>query len=137
MIGVPWRIADGKWTVDRLARQIDPLPPTPVPFEGARLQRENITRADTAGCPSCNAIRSGQRAQVHSDPCRARIEDCLKTTPEGAERPDRRSEVLNETLAEEFERNVRRGRDLGTAAGGLAVLRELKNMPIPPDSDLR
>ena len=79
VIGVPWRIADGKWIVDRPATQIDPLPPPPVPLEGARVQRERITRTDiegfgtTAGCPSCNAIKSGRRAQAHSNFCRARI----------------------------------------------------------------
>ena len=58
------------------------------------MQRERITRTDieafgtTAGCPGCNAIRSGKRAQAHSDPCRFRNEECLTTTPEGSERPD-------------------------------------------------
>ena len=58
------------------------------------------------------AIRSDleKRAQAHSDPCCNRIEERLKTTPEGAERVDRRSEVLNEALAKEVERNVRRRR---------------------------
>ena len=31
VIGVSWRSADGKWTVDRPATQIDLLPPPPVP----------------------------------------------------------------------------------------------------------
>ena len=44
--------------------------------------------------------------------------------------------MLNEALAEEVERNVRRGEELGSAAGELAVPRALKNMPIPSDSDL-
>ena len=35
VIGVPWRVVDGKWTVDRSATQIDPLPPPTVPYEGA------------------------------------------------------------------------------------------------------
>ena len=102
VVGVPWRIADGKWTVDRPATQIDFLPPPPVPFAGARVQRERITRTvieafrTTAGCPGCNAIRCANRSQADSDPCRARIEECPKTTPEGAERLDRGSEVLNE-----------------------------------------
>ena len=114
VIGVPWRVADGKWTVDRPVTRMDFLPPPPVPFEGVRVQRERITRTDietfgtAAGCPGCNAIRSGKRAHAHSDPCRVRIEECLKTTPEGAERLDPRSEVLNEALAKEVERNVRR-----------------------------
>ena len=101
---------NGLWTGQR--HKIDPLPPAPVPFEGARVQRERITRTDiegfgtTAGCPGCNAIKSGQQAQAHSDLCRARIEECLKTTLEGAECPDRRSEVLNEALAKAVERNV-------------------------------
>ena len=66
LIGVPWRIADGKWTVDRSVTQFDPLPPPPVPFEVARVQRERIARTDietfgtVAGCPVCNAIRSGK-----------------------------------------------------------------------------
>ena len=92
VIGVPRKMIDGKWTVDRPATQIDPLPPPLVPFEGARVQRERITRTDieafgtTAGCQGCNAIRSGKRAQAHSDPCRVRLGECLKTTPEGSER---------------------------------------------------
>ena len=128
VIGVPWTIADGKWTTDSPATKLDPLPPPPVPFEGARVQREIITRTDietfgtTAGCPGCNAIRSGKRAQVHSDSCRVRIEECLKTTPEGAERPDRRSEVLNEALAKEVERNIRR-EEIESTEGELAAPR--------------
>ena len=92
VIGVLWRSVDGKWIVDRPATQIDPLPPPPVPFEGARVPRERITKTDieafgtTAGCPGCNTIRSGKRAQAHSEPCRVRIEECLKTTPGGSER---------------------------------------------------
>ena len=52
------------------------------------MQRERISRADieafgtTAGCPGWNAIRT--------------------------ERLDRRREVLNEAIAKEVERNVRR-----------------------------
>ena len=117
VIGVPWRIVDGKWTGPTI--QIDPLPPPPVTFEGARVQRERITRAcvgafgTTAGCPGCNAIRSGKRAQAHSDPCFVRIEERLTMTPEGTERLDRRSEVLNEALAREVERNVRRREEAG------------------------
>ena len=63
-IGVPWKLVDGKRTVDRPATPIDPLPPPPVPFDGARVQRERITRTDieafgtTAGWPGlqCDQI---------------------------------------------------------------------------------
>ena len=87
------------------------------------MQRERITRTDietdieafqtTAGCPGCNTIRSGKRAQAHSDLCRVWIEECLKTTPDGSERLDRRSEVLNEALTKEVEGNVRRREEIG------------------------
>ena len=90
------------------------------------VRRMNITRTDmeafgtTAGCPGCNATRSGHRAQAHSDPCRVRIEECLKTTREGSERLDRRSELLNEALAKEVERIVRRREEIGSTAGDVA-----------------
>ena len=50
-----------------------------------------------------------------------RIEECLKTTPEGAVCLDRRSELLNEALAKEAERNVRRREEVGNTAGELAA----------------
>ena len=44
---------------------------------------------------------------------------------------------MNEALAKDVERNVRRREEAGSAAGDLAVPQELKDMPIPPDSDPR
>ena len=79
------------------------------------LQRDHISTAST----------------THSDPCRVRIEERLKMTPEGSERLDRRSEAH----AKEVERNVRRREEVGSAAGELAVPREPKDLPIPLDSD--
>ena len=46
VIGVPWWMTDGKWTVDRPEAQVDPIPIPPLPFEGARVQRERITKQD-------------------------------------------------------------------------------------------
>ena len=118
--------------------QIDPLPPPQVPFEGARVQRENHHRADieafgtTAGC--LGFLRSDLESEL-KPPCRVRIEERLRMTPEGAERLDRRSEVLRKALAKEVERNIRRRAETGSAAGEMAVPRESKDAPIPPDSD--
>ena len=56
-------------------------------------------------------------------------------TPEGAERLDRRSEVLNEALAKEVETDVRRREEAWSAGGEWAVPREPKNLPISLDSD--
>ena len=55
----------------------------------------------------CNQ-RQQQRAQAYSDRYRARLEGCLRTTPQGAERLDRRSEVINEALIEEVQRGEQR-----------------------------
>ena len=125
VIGVPWRMTDGKWTVDRSAVRVDPIPIPPLPFEGVRIQRERITKQDinefgaTIGCPGCNAIRDNKRAQAHSDRCRMRIEERLRTTPQGAERLDRRGEVINESLVEEVRREEqKRRRSDRTAAAG-------------------
>ena len=68
VIGVPWRMTDGKWTVDRPEVRVDPIPIPPFPFEGARIQRERITKQDidefgaTIGCPGCNAIKDKQKS---------------------------------------------------------------------------
>ena len=96
-----------------------------------------ITKTDikafctTAGCPVCNAIRSGKRAQAHADPCRVRIEESLKTTPEDAECLDRRREVLNEAIAKEVERNVTRREEVGNTEGELAAPQDFERGPDP------
>ena len=69
-------MTDGRWTVDRPEAQVDLFPLPPLPFEGARVQRERITKqdinefGDTIGCPGYNAIGDNKRAQAHSDRCR-------------------------------------------------------------------
>ena len=114
VMGVPWRMTDGKWTVDRTEVRVDPIPILPLPFEGVRIQRARITKQDidefgaTIGCPGYSAIKDNRRAQAHSDRCRTRIEECLRIILQGAERLDRRSEVINEALAEELQRGEQR-----------------------------
>ena len=111
VIGVLWRLTDGRC----------PIPIPPLPLAGARIQRERITKQDidelgaSVGCPGCTAIKDNKGAQTHSDRCRARIEECLRVTPEGAERLDRRSEVIDEALAEEQQRDEQR-KERGTTA---------------------
>ena len=124
VIGVPWRMTDEMWTVDRPEVRVDPIPILPLPFEGARIQRERITKQDinefgtTIGCPGCNAIKDNKRAQAHSDRCRTRIKECVRTTPHGPERLDRRNEAITEALAEEVRRGEQRKKisDRATAA---------------------
>ena len=55
--------------------------------------------------PGCNGIKDRKLAQAHSDGGRIQLEECHKITPQGAERWNRRGEVLNEALAEELQRD--------------------------------
>ena len=48
VIGVPWRLGDGRQTVDRFDVRVDPVPLPPMPLEGAKVQRERITQAHGA-----------------------------------------------------------------------------------------
>ena len=52
--------------------------------------------------------KTSKRAQAHLDCCRVRIEECLRITPHGTERLDRRSEVFNEALAVVIQRGEQR-----------------------------
>ena len=145
VIGVPWRMTDGRWTVDRPEAQVDPIPIPPLPFEGARIQRERITKQDidevgaTIGCPGCNAIKDNKRAQAHSDRCRIRIEACLRTTPRGAERLDRRNEVINEALAEDVRRGEQRKKRSDRATVAVpkteSAAPEPRETPIEPEAN--
>ena len=146
MIGVPWRMTDGRWTVDRPEIQVDPIPMPSVPFDGARVPRERITKQDidefgaTIGCPGCNSIRDNKRRQEHSERCRRRIEESLRKTPHGAERLERREEVINEALAEEVRRRELKKKEadgVATAASGItaeSAPAEWRENPIEPRS---
>ena len=81
--------------MDRPQVRVDPFPIPPLRHARARIQRRRITDAIV--------IKDNNRAQTHS--CRVQIEECLKVTPQGAERLDRRSEMISEALAEEVRRN--------------------------------
>ena len=69
VIGALWRKTDGRWTVDGREIRVDPTSIPPMPFEGARILRERMTKQDvddfgaTVGCPSCNAIKDNKREQ--------------------------------------------------------------------------
>ena len=44
VIGVPWRLTDGRWTVDRPEIRVDPIPNPPLPFEGTRIHKAELPR---------------------------------------------------------------------------------------------
>ena len=57
-VRVPWGRTDGRWAVVRIEVRVDPVP-TPMSFDGLRVQRDRITKQDieahgaTLGCPGC------------------------------------------------------------------------------------
>ena len=110
VIGVPWRMTDGQWTDQKFES---------TPFQALRCRlmehesrgRESPSETLMSSEPRSDAqvaMKDNKRAQAHSDRCRTRIEECLRTTPHGAERLDRRNEVINEALAEEVRRGEQR-----------------------------
>ena len=111
----------GQWTDQKLEW---------TPFQSLRCRsrehesrgRESPRKTSMSSEPrsdakACNAIKDNKRAQAHSDRCRLRIEECLRNTPHGAERLDRRNEVINEALADE----VRRGEQRKNRSDGTTV----------------
>ena len=117
---------------------------TPVREDFQRIMGlPQITKQDidecgaTIGCPGCNAIKDNKRAQAHADRCRTRIEECLRTAPHGAERLDRRNEVINEEI-QRGEQRKKRSSIVTTAAipapepAALAA-QDLREDPIEPD----
>ena len=75
--------------------------------EGKNHQARHRRIRSHCGCPGCNAIKDRKRAQAHSDRCRMQIEEIPRIAPQGAEIIDRISEVINEALAEELQRDDR------------------------------
>ena len=70
--------------------------------------------------------------KAHSDRCRTRIEECFRTTPHGAERLDRRNEVINEALAEEVRRGEERKKRSDSATAEVPET-ESREDPIEPE----
>ena len=86
------------------------------------------------------AIRDNKRSQAHADRCRVRIEECPRIIPHGAERLDRRNEVIFEALVEEVQRGEQRKErsDNTTAAipepePAASAAQDLRESPIEPD----
>ena len=78
-----------------------------------------------------------KKAQAHSAPCRKRIEERLGTTPHGAVRLDRRSEVINEALAEDVRREEQRKKRPAAIleTTGSTVVSEPREEPIEQDTN--
>ena len=111
---VPWDMAEGVQSDPIGAgRSLDepraPPPPPPLVDEPPAMRRFRINKEDivkfgtTANCPGCTAIRWGKRQQGHSEACRARIEEQLSKTKEGAERIEKRKHAIDETIVKYME----------------------------------
>ena len=66
VIGVPWRLTNGRWTVDKPDVRPDPIPIPPLPFAGARIQWERNAKHDvdeigaTVGVQVATRSRTGK-----------------------------------------------------------------------------
>ena len=111
VIGVLWRMTDGKWTVDRLEAREDPIPILPLPFEGASVQRERITKQDIErSSEPLSDVKVATRSKTtrghrHNQiVARNELKDAFESLHNGQKAWDRRNEVINEALAEEVRR---------------------------------
>ena len=108
-------MTDGEWTVDRAEVRVDPVPNPSVAIlrEHKSTGKESPSQTLTNSEPRLDAqVAMQSRTTKGHKPLtsaeRESMNECLKTTPHGAERLDRRDEVINETLAEEVQRGEQR-----------------------------
>lgn len=68
----------------------------PGVFEGEKIHRmlirmgDFLTHSYTEGCPRCQSALAGTSRQGHSEKYRARMEEAVKSSVEGAARPQAR-----------------------------------------------
>ena len=91
----------------------DQLPKPVVPSDGEpRRRRVYLQKQDfhkygfTSDCPGCKAIINGGESRPHTETCRSRMEESLKTSDEGKVKMSRAKERLDEQMARIVERNV-------------------------------
>ena len=101
----------------------------PLPFEGARIHRERITKQDIEK----GTFRSLQRERELKD---------ASESLQGAIMLDRKNEVVNEALAEEVRTAAQRRRRIDDAAATVPqpgattpAARDPKESPVEPDPD--
>ncbi len=125
----PWRRNDRSSTTGTPVNiDMGPSVPQPVPeVPPPRVLRLRIRKQDlirhgaTDRCPGCRATMHGQYTAAHTEACRRRLEEAIKSTPEGADRFQRRQDAANERVAEEIRKGDKRRGDEqegGTDAGG-------------------
>ena len=83
VIGMLWSLTDGMWPVYKLLSSCRSKSHPVI----ATCRSQTRMSSEPLGCPRC-------KAQAHSDRLRVHIGECLRVTPQGEERLDRRSEVM-------------------------------------------
>ena len=152
VIGVPWRMTDGSWTVDRPEVRVDPIRSLRCrsrehAFRGrespSRTLKSSEPRSDAKVAMPSKTTKEHRHTQIDAG---SELKNASGNTPHGAERLDRRDEVINVVLAEEVRRGEQRKKrsngataavpETGSAApepmtGSAAP--ELREDPIEPD----
>lgn len=65
-----------------------------------------VTYGFTEGCPGCQAMLSGTPRQGHDELCRRRMEEAIRTSPEGQVHACRQQERENGDIADSIARNI-------------------------------
>ena len=108
VIGVPWR-------VDRPEVRGDSNPIPPLPFAGAQVLRERVTKQDIDECRAtivdaqvAMQSRTSNGRKPTQIAAQSESKNASRITPPGAESLDRRNAVVNEALAKEVQRGEQR-----------------------------
>ena len=117
IVGTPWA-PDGrgedkpigvKISLPEMTKEDERLAKTDIAAEPV-VRRAYLRRSDferhgfTDGCQGCRALQRGERAVMHWEKCRLRIENLIKNTEAGAARMQRAEYKMNEAIAKEIER---------------------------------
>ena len=100
VIGVPWSLTDGRWTETQSHSRRCHVQ------EHDSRGKESQSKTPTSWEP-LRGVQVATRSwtQARSDRCRVRVKECFRMISQGSERCDRRSEVINEALAVERQKN--------------------------------
>jgi hypothetical protein len=80
------------------------IPVVPRTFKTKKA--DIMEHGPTEGCPGCRAAMADAAAKNHSDSCRQRMEELLKTILGGQERLDAAVHRMTRAIAEEGQRIV-------------------------------
>ena len=89
-----------------------------VPRRAKILRTDLRVHGYTVGCEGCKAALAGKPARTHSEKCRKRMEELMRSEPRVKEANARVDRFISKAIEREEEAKKKRKADGGTARGG-------------------